>query len=145
MKFIKPLQNGGTQPKWYDSKTDSFFKADDKKSYGGCEGLAETICSDLLDKSNIGLHAHYRPVRIRASLSTFRGCESSNFLEKRCADSIYPFYPDQEVPFRVGRSCFPLTPPEQINGPDREEIQNFLTTIRESMTEEKETEMELER
>lgn len=49
MKFLKPLQNGGTQPKWYDSKTDSFLKADDKKSYGGCEGLAETICSDLVN------------------------------------------------------------------------------------------------
>lgn len=41
--------------------------------------------------------------------------------------------------------AFPLTPPEQIHGSDREEIQDFLTTIRESMTEEKETEMELER
>jgi hypothetical protein len=81
MRFLKPLQNGGTQSKWYDSKTDSFLKADDKKSYGGCEGLAETICSDLLDRSNIGLHAHYRPVRIQVGLSTFRGCESPNFLK----------------------------------------------------------------
>lgn len=81
MRFLKPLQNGGTQSKWYDSKTDSFLKADDKKSYGGCEGLAETICSDLLDRSNIGLHAHYRPVQIQAGLSAFRGCESPNFLK----------------------------------------------------------------
>jgi len=72
----------GTQPKWHNLVTDLYYKADDKKSYGGCEGLAETICSDLLDKSNIGLHAHYQPVQIQAGLSTFRGCESPNFREE---------------------------------------------------------------
>lgn len=75
------LQSTGTQSKWHNLVTDIYYKADDKKSYGGCEGLAETICSDLLDKSNIGLHAHYRPVQIQAGLSTFRGCESPNFLK----------------------------------------------------------------
>lgn len=75
------LQSLGTQPKWHNLVTDLYYKADDKKSFGGCEGLAETICSDLLDQSNIGLHAHYRPVRIRVGLSTFRGCESPNFRE----------------------------------------------------------------
>lgn len=75
------LQSCGTQSKWHNLVTDLYYKADDKKSYGGCEGLAETICSDLLDKSNIGLHAHYRPVQIQAGLNTFRGCESPNFRE----------------------------------------------------------------
>lgn len=75
------LQSCGTQPKWHNLVTDLFYKADDKKSYGGCEGLAETICSDLLDQSNIGLHAHYRPVQIQSGLCTFRGCESPNFRE----------------------------------------------------------------
>lgn len=75
------LQSTGTQLKWHNLVTDLFYKADDKKSYGGCEGLAETICSDLLDQSNIGLHAHYRPVQIQAGLCTFRGCESPNFQD----------------------------------------------------------------
>lgn len=73
------LQSSGTQAKWHNPVTDLFYKADDKKSYGGCEGLAETICSDLLDKSNIGLHANYRPVRIQSGLHIICGCESPNF------------------------------------------------------------------
>lgn len=69
----------GTQPKWYDPVHDLYYKADDKKWFCGCEGLAETVCSDLLDQSNIGLHANYRPVQIRSGLHVFRGCESKSF------------------------------------------------------------------
>jgi hypothetical protein len=80
MKNQWKFKSTGTQPKWYDPVHDLYYKADDKKGYGGCEGLAETICSDLLDKSNLNPHAKYRPVRIRSGLRTFLGCESKNFL-----------------------------------------------------------------
>lgn len=66
--------NTGSQPKWKIG--DVWHKMDD----GNYEGLAETVASDLLGKSNIGSYAAYEPERIEYRGKTAGGCRSRDFL-----------------------------------------------------------------
>ncbi|MBP3852846.1 MAG: hypothetical protein J6D36_09915, partial [Erysipelotrichaceae bacterium] len=46
----------------------------------GCEGLAETIVSDMLKKSNIARYFTYEPIRINVGKQSYKGCVSPNGL-----------------------------------------------------------------
>lgn len=69
--------NTGSQPKWQIG--DIWHKMDD----GNYEGLAETVVSDLLGKSNIESYAAYEPELIEYKGKTARGCRSRDFLTDR--------------------------------------------------------------
>lgn len=66
----------GIQNKWLIDNT--YYKADTN----GYEGLAETLASAMMDKSNIGRHFRYRPVILSVNGKTSPGCASENGLEK---------------------------------------------------------------
>lgn len=73
---LKNLDVHGTQSKWL--KDNFWYKTDDFNH----EGLAETIVSDLLKKSNIEKYAVYEPEIIEYKKKLYHGCKSLNFLNK---------------------------------------------------------------
>ena len=79
---IAETSSKGNQEKWYDSLTDSWYKLDQF----GYEGLAETLTSILLEKSNIETDtpftfARYRMAKLHVHGRDRNGCESQNFLQ----------------------------------------------------------------
>ena len=73
---LKNANNAGTQDKWKINNT--WYKTDDFNY----EGLAETICSDMLKKSNVKRFAIYEPELIQYRGKLLTGCRSENFLNK---------------------------------------------------------------
>ena len=65
----------GTQPKWKIGT--AWYKADDFNH----EGLAETIVSDMLQKSNVRRYAVYEPELIQYNGKVVTGCKSEHFLK----------------------------------------------------------------
>lgn len=82
MKKISLLENAlyradtGSQIKWRIG--DEWYKIDDFNH----EGLAETIVSDMMKKSNVERFAVYAPERIKYRGRTYAGCVSPNFLNQ---------------------------------------------------------------
>lgn len=66
--------NDGSQPKWHIGN--DWYKMDD----WGYEGLAETVCSDMLEKSNLDGAAHYEPEIIEYGLKKKPGSRSDSFV-----------------------------------------------------------------
>lgn len=67
--------NGGSQAKW--NINDIQYKADDFNH----EGLAETLVSDILKKSNVEKYATDFPEQIKYNGKIYSGCGSGNFLK----------------------------------------------------------------
>ena len=78
---IAETSSKGNQEKWFDDKTNRWYKLD----LFGYEALAETIISTLLQKSNIQqtgfniVSYQMEKIEVRKSLRT--GCSSKNFLQ----------------------------------------------------------------
>lgn len=66
----------GNQLKWFHEGC--WYKADGL----GYEGMAETVCSQILQHSTLGNVTEYEPVNIRYQDRCFRGCRSRNFKEE---------------------------------------------------------------
>ena len=95
----------GKQDKW--KIDDMYYKAD--SSY--CEGLAETVVSDMLEHSNMKSFFRYSPIMITYNGKTVPGCKSPNGLksgeELITAYSLFdaynsPFYSRIDNPFDYG-------------------------------------------
>lgn len=71
---LKNLDVHGTQAKWKIGNI--WYKADDFNH----EGLAETIVSDMLQKSNVKKFAVYEPELIQYNDNVVTGCKSEHFL-----------------------------------------------------------------
>ena len=72
------LLNGnidGSQSKWFVDN--HYYKMDDI----GYEGLAETLASEMLKKSNITNFVEYRPILINYKNKEKQGCYSYNFID----------------------------------------------------------------
>lgn len=87
INFLEDLfykANTGSQPKWIINNI--WYKADDFNH----EGLAETICSDMLKKSNVERFAIYEPELIQYRGKILTGCKSENFLRpgERLVESL---------------------------------------------------------
>jgi len=87
MKFVSnekiaETSSKGNQEKWYESETDCWYKLDQF----GYEALAESMTSNLLEKSNIETDTPFTFVRYRMERMHVRGrerngCASRNFLQ----------------------------------------------------------------
>ena len=79
---IAETSSKGNQEKWYDSATNTWYKLDQF----GYEGLAETVASKLLEKSNIESDTPFTFVRYQMEKMHVHGrerngCSSQNFLK----------------------------------------------------------------
>ena len=79
---IAETSSKGNQEKWYDRDSDSWYKLDQF----GYEALAETVISDLLEKSNIETDTPFTFVRYHMEKLNVRdrernGCVSRNFIK----------------------------------------------------------------
>jgi len=80
---IAETSSKGNQEKWYDSTSDRWYKLDQF----GYEALAETLISDILEKSNIETDTpftftRYNMEKLRVHGRERTGCVSRNFLLK---------------------------------------------------------------
>lgn len=78
--FLMDLLNGnidGSQSKWFVDN--HYYKMDDI----GYEGLAETLASEILKKSNIYNFVEYRPILINYKNKDSLGCYSYNFIDNK--------------------------------------------------------------
>lgn len=78
--FLMDLLNGnidGSQSKWFVDNY--YYKMDDI----GYEGLAETLASEMLKKSNITNFVEYRPILINYKNKDSLGCYSYNFIDNK--------------------------------------------------------------
>ena len=84
---LRNLNTAGTQDKWKIGNM--WYKSDDFNH----EGLAETICSDMLRKSNVERFAIYEPELIQYRGKILTGCKSENFLRpwERLVESLKLF------------------------------------------------------
>ena len=76
--FLMDLLNGnidGSQSKWFVDNY--YYKMDDI----GYEGLAETLASEILKKSNINNFVEYKPILINYKNKEKQGCYSYNFID----------------------------------------------------------------
>lgn len=109
----------GTQPKWKIGTT--WYKADDFNH----EGLAETIVSDMLQKSNVRRYAVYEPELIQYNSKVVIGCKSEHFLkpeEKLIeATTLFDLY---------GKGDAIKDDTESIKDPEQT-IKEFLSTIKD--------------
>lgn len=69
----------GMQSKWYDQKSDTWFKIDREGSY---DGLAECLVSEFLDHSSVP-HARYTMCWLQSEVKSLpkTGCASKSFLQ----------------------------------------------------------------
>ncbi len=79
---IAETSSKGNQEKWYDRDTDSWYKLD----MFGYESLTETVCSELLEKSNIEKETpftfvRYNMTKVNVHGKDRTGCVSKNFLK----------------------------------------------------------------
>ena len=80
---IAETSSKGNQEKWYNAGTDSWYKLDQF----GYEALAETVISQLLERSNIEYDTPFTFLRYRMEILRVHGqertgCVSSNFLKE---------------------------------------------------------------